>query len=92
MVELVEVESYALALARQLMAPASAAFVFPDALCLARLATLRAGYGAHTGLPSADQLTFPSTVAHGDGSRSGSYVTYRPGEGPTDLVAGRAPA
>jgi hypothetical protein len=54
MIELVEVEGYALALAGQLVARASAALVFPDALRLARLATLRAGYGAHTGLPSAD--------------------------------------
>jgi hypothetical protein len=56
MAELVEVESYALALARQLMAWAFAAAVFPDALCLARLGTLRADYGAHTGFPSAGRL------------------------------------
>jgi hypothetical protein len=53
-VELVEVEGDALTLATQLVARASAAFVFPDVLCLARLATLRADYDAHTGLPSAD--------------------------------------
>jgi len=53
-VELVEVEGYALALARQLMARASAALAFPDVRCLAGLATMRAGYGAHAGLPSAN--------------------------------------
>jgi len=54
MIELVEVEGYALALARQLVARASADPVLPDVLRPARPATLCADYGAHTGLPSAD--------------------------------------
>jgi len=43
MTELVEVESYPLALARLLVARACAAPVFPDPLCPAGLAALRAG-------------------------------------------------
>jgi hypothetical protein len=53
MVELVVMEGYALALAGQLVARTPAIRVFPDALGLTGFAALRAGYGAHTGLPSA---------------------------------------
>src|SRR5215468_9533848 len=66
------------------MARASAAPVFPDALCLARFATVRAGYGAHAGLPSAGRLIplFTPRLVLGDGGWSGPYVTCRPAKGP----------
>ena len=52
--ELVDVERYALTLAGQLVACAVAGPVLPAALCLA---ALRAAHGAHTGLPSAERPT-----------------------------------
>jgi len=51
MVELVDVEGYALTLAGHLVASALAVPVIPEVPCLG---PLRAAFGAHTGLPSAD--------------------------------------
>ena len=78
-VELVDVEGYALALARQLVACTIAVPVIPIAL---QLDALSAARGAHTGLPSAEWFTFSPMLARGDGGWSGPYVTCLPGEGP----------
>jgi len=51
MVELVDVEGYALTFAGHLVASALAVPVIPEVPCLG---PLRAAFGAHTGLPSAD--------------------------------------
>jgi len=54
MLELVDVEGHALALAGQLLAGAVTAALCPVVPC--------AAFGAHAVLPSADLLTFPSML------------------------------
>lgn len=90
MIELVDVEGYALPLARRLMTGALAVPVIAAALCPV---ALRAAFGAHTGLPSADQPTSLSMLATmataAQGPRSPAGPAKGPAKGPeTSLRTG----